>query len=61
MLKKMYALVVDRVLGPVARPIGSSQKGWSGKMGMATSTIIAKNCLYMYEYTSSQYVCVLIE
>ena len=69
MLKPESALVVDRVLGPVLAQgstatgsYGSSQKGWPprGEMEMTTSTIIAKNVLYMqsvHEYTNSTSVC----
>ena len=57
-----YAVVVvDRVLGPVlaqgstatgnlTRRVKSERLAWPGKMKMTTSTIIAKNGLYMYEY-----------
>ena len=60
-------LVVDRVLGPelgqgstatssLTRRVKPERLARPGKMGMTTSTIIAKNGLYMqnmYEYTSS--------
>ena len=61
-------VVVDRVLGPVLAQ-GSTSTGSltsrvkperlarPGKMGMTTSTIIAKKGLYMYEYISSMSVC----
>ena len=59
---------MDQVLGPVlaqgstvtgrlTRRVKPERLAQSGKMGMTTSTIIAKNGLYMYEYTGSRSVC----
>ena len=63
---------MDQVLGPVlaqgstamgrlARRVKPERLARPGKKKLTTITIIAKNALYMYEYTSSTSVRVLLE
>ena len=62
------SLVVDQVLGQVlaqgstatvslTRRVKPERLARPGKIGMTTSIIIAKNGLYMYEYTGRTSVC----